>query len=172
MYYDYQNWLIPGLIPDYSPHDWLFQRVSCVVHHGGAGTTAAGIALGKPTVVVPFFGDQPFWGQMIARAGAGPKPIPFKLMTPESLAASIKFALKDEVQVAVEKMAANIATEDGATDTVHALELNLKVDEMRCHVCPDRLAVWYDKQTGAHLSGMALCVLADRGLVQAHHLRL
>jgi UDP:flavonoid glycosyltransferase YjiC (YdhE family) len=42
------------------PHDWLFQRVSCVVHHGGAGTTAAGITCGKPTVVVPFFGDQPF----------------------------------------------------------------------------------------------------------------
>jgi UDP:flavonoid glycosyltransferase YjiC (YdhE family) len=42
------------------PHDWLFKRVSCVVHHGGAGTTAAGIACGKPTVIVPFFGDQPF----------------------------------------------------------------------------------------------------------------
>ena len=42
------------------PHDWLFQRVSCVVHHGGAGTTAAGISAGKPTVIVPFFGDQ-FW---------------------------------------------------------------------------------------------------------------
>jgi UDP:flavonoid glycosyltransferase YjiC (YdhE family) len=38
------------------PHDWLFRRVSCVVHHGGAGTTAAGIAAGRPTVVVPFFG--------------------------------------------------------------------------------------------------------------------
>jgi UDP:flavonoid glycosyltransferase YjiC (YdhE family) len=49
------------------PHDWLFKRVSCVVHHGGAGTTAAGIALGKPTVVVPFFGDQPFWGQVSLR---------------------------------------------------------------------------------------------------------
>ena len=36
------------------PHDWLFERVSCVVHHGGAGTTAAGIAAGKPTVIVPF----------------------------------------------------------------------------------------------------------------------
>jgi UDP:flavonoid glycosyltransferase YjiC (YdhE family) len=42
------------------PHDWLFQRVSCVVHHGGAGTNAAGIACGRPTVVVPFFGDQQF----------------------------------------------------------------------------------------------------------------
>jgi UDP:flavonoid glycosyltransferase YjiC (YdhE family) len=42
------------------PHDWLFLRVSVVVHHGGAGTTAAGLKAGKPTIVVPFFGDQPF----------------------------------------------------------------------------------------------------------------
>jgi UDP:flavonoid glycosyltransferase YjiC (YdhE family) len=42
------------------PHDWLFTHVSVVVHHGGAGTTAAGLRAGKPTVVVPFFGDQPF----------------------------------------------------------------------------------------------------------------
>ena len=60
------------------PHDWIFERVSCTVHHGGAGTTAAAIAAGKPSVVVPFFGDQPFWGNMIARVGAGPEPIPFK----------------------------------------------------------------------------------------------
>jgi UDP:flavonoid glycosyltransferase YjiC (YdhE family) len=39
------------------PHDWLFKHVSCVVHHGGAGTAAAGIAAGRPTVVVPFFGE-------------------------------------------------------------------------------------------------------------------
>ena len=46
------------------PHDWLFdkERVSAVVHHGGAGTTAIGLAKGRPTVVVPFFGDQAFWG--------------------------------------------------------------------------------------------------------------
>lgn len=46
------------------PHDWLFdnERVSAVVHHGGAGTTAVGLAKGRPTVVVPFFGDQGFWG--------------------------------------------------------------------------------------------------------------
>ena len=43
------------------PHDWLFPQVSCVVHHGGAGTTAAGLRAGRPTVVVPFFGDQFFW---------------------------------------------------------------------------------------------------------------
>ena len=42
------------------PHDWLFCRVSAVVHHGGAGTTAVAMAAGKPSVVVPFFGDQFF----------------------------------------------------------------------------------------------------------------
>lgn len=56
------------------PHDYLFTKMSAVVHHGGAGTTAIGLLNGLPTLVVPFFGDQVFWGEMIARAGAGPKP--------------------------------------------------------------------------------------------------
>lgn len=43
------------------PHEWLFQHVSAVVHHGGAGTCAAGLINGRPTAIVPFFGDQPFW---------------------------------------------------------------------------------------------------------------
>ena len=78
------------------PHDWLFKHVSAVVHHGGAGTTAAGIAAGRPTVVVPFFGDQQFWGAMVARAGAGPDPIPYKNLTAEKLAGAINEALKPE----------------------------------------------------------------------------
>ncbi|KAF9694720.1 hypothetical protein EKO04_007312 [Ascochyta lentis] len=154
------------------PHDWLFQRVSCVVHHGGAGTTAAGIALGKPTVVVPFFGDQPFWGQMIAKAGAGPMPVPFKKMTAQSLAESITFALKDEVKVAVQKMAASIAEEDGSGGTVQDFEQKLGIDGVRCHLCPERLAIWRDEQTGAHLSGFAACTLTERRLLEPRHLRL
>ena len=39
------------------PHEWLFKHVSMVVHHGGAGTTACGLANGRPTVIVPFFGE-------------------------------------------------------------------------------------------------------------------
>lgn len=58
------------------PHDWLFPRVSAVVHHGGAGTTAAGLRYGKPTLIVPFAGDQTFWGYQVNRAQCGPKPIP------------------------------------------------------------------------------------------------
>ena len=76
------------------PHDWLFESVSCVVHHGGAGTTAAGIRASKPTVIIPFFGDQPFWGDMIARAGAGPDPIPYKKLTVDKLVFAINHALE------------------------------------------------------------------------------
>jgi sterol 3beta-glucosyltransferase len=154
------------------PHDWLFQRVSCVVHHGGAGTTAIGIALGKPTVVVPFFGDQPFWGQMIAKRNAGPVPVPFKQMTAESLAASINFALKDDVRSAVEEMAASIAEEDGATDTVVDFQDKLQIHDMRCHLCPERRAVWRDKKTGVHLSGFAAYVLGEKNLIHTKDLRL
>jgi UDP:flavonoid glycosyltransferase YjiC (YdhE family) len=59
-------------IIDDCPHDWLFPRCQAVCHHGGAGTTAAGLHAGLPTVVVPFFGDQFFWGHVVADAGAGP----------------------------------------------------------------------------------------------------
>lgn len=58
---------------DNTPHDWLFPRVDAVIHHGGAGTTAIGLKCGKPTMIVPFFRDQPFWSAMIVRAGAGAK---------------------------------------------------------------------------------------------------
>jgi len=39
------------------PHEWLFKHVSAVVHHGGAGTTACGLLNGRPTTIVPFFGE-------------------------------------------------------------------------------------------------------------------
>ncbi|KAJ3453343.1 hypothetical protein MRS44_017590 [Fusarium solani] len=154
------------------PHDWLFRRVSAVVHHGGAGTTAAGIAAGRPTVVVPFFGDQPFWGQMIARAGAGPEPVPFKEMTAETLAASIAFALKTEVQQAVQEMAERISVEDGARGTAADFQERLEIDRLRCDICPDRLAVWRHKTTGANLSGFAAACLVDKGLLDPRDFKL
>ena len=58
------------------PYDWLLPRVAAVVHHGGAGTTAAGLRAGKPTIICPFVADQPFWGRRVAELGAGPPPIP------------------------------------------------------------------------------------------------
>jgi sterol 3beta-glucosyltransferase len=109
---------------------------------------------------------------MIAKAGAGPVPVPFKQMTAQSLAESITFALKDEVKIAVQKMAESIAEEDGSGGTVCDFEQKLGIDEMRCHLCPERLALWRDKQSGAHLSGFAAVVLCERKVLDPKHLRL
>ncbi|TDZ54224.1 Sterol 3-beta-glucosyltransferase UGT80B1 [Colletotrichum trifolii] len=154
------------------PHDWLFKRVSAVVHHGGAGTSAAGIAAGRPTVVVPFFGDQPFWGQMIARAGAGPAPVPFKEMTAATLAESIAFALEPRVRVSVQLMAERIAEEDGAGETARDIQERLVLDGMRCDVRPELLATWRHRKTGAHLSNLAVACLADKGLLKPRDVKL
>ncbi|WP_157973989.1 glycosyltransferase, partial [Desertihabitans aurantiacus] len=58
------------------PHDWLFERVRAVVHHGGAGTTGAGLRAGRPALVCPVLADQPFWGERLHRRGLGPEPLP------------------------------------------------------------------------------------------------
>ncbi len=86
---------------DSAPHDWLFPRMAAVVHHGGAGTTAAGLAAGVPSVIVPFFADQPFWGRRVAALGAGPAPVPIKKLTGERLAAAIRAATGDPRHPAV-----------------------------------------------------------------------
>ena len=77
---------------DGAPHDRLFPLMRAVVHHGGAGSTAAGLRAGLPTVVCPFFGDQPFWGRQVAALGAGPPPIPLRRLTAERLAEAIRLA--------------------------------------------------------------------------------
>ncbi len=61
---------------DYVPHSWLFPKIRAIVHHGGAGTTAAGLRFGRPTLVIPFNGDQYFWGDRVYQLGCGPKPVP------------------------------------------------------------------------------------------------
>lgn len=154
------------------PHDWLFQYVSAVVHHGGAGTTAIGIAMGKPTVVVPFFGDQPFWGAMIHRAGAGPEPVPFKKMTEESLAHSITTALAPDVQTAVKNMSEQIAQENGAADAAKSFHQAVNLDTMRCLMRPDQVAVWRVKGTNIRLGILAASILLDAQIIRLPNLKL
>lgn len=154
------------------PHDWLFKKVSCVVHHGGAGTTAAGIKTGTPTVVVPFFGDQPFWGSMIAKAGAGPPPIPYKKLTAESLAEAITTALKPETQARAKELGEKIRQERGSDLGAKNFHDFLDYDKLRCSIAPSRAAAWQIKRTQVRLSTLAAAVLVKEGMLQYSDLNL
>ncbi|XP_031744209.1 sterol 3-beta-glucosyltransferase UGT80A2 isoform X3 [Cucumis sativus] len=78
---------------DNCPHDWLFPKCKAVVHHGGAGTTAAGLKAACPTTIVPFFGDQPFWGERVHDRGVGPPPIPVDEFSLQRLVNAINYML-------------------------------------------------------------------------------
>jgi sterol 3beta-glucosyltransferase len=121
--------LTPGELPptlfqlDQAPHDWLFPRVAAVVHHGGAGTTAAGLRAGRPTVICPFFGDQPFWGRRVHELGAGAAPIPQKRLTADGLAAALRYVTRGpEVARAAGALAEKIRGEPGVANAVAAVE--------------------------------------------------
>lgn len=154
------------------PHDWLFKHVSAVVHHGGAGTSAAGINLGVPTVVVPFFGDQPFWGAMIARAGAGPEPIPYSKLTAENLAGAITEALKPETQARAKELGAKIREERGTDEGGKFFHDHLEVNSLRCSLAPSRVAVWRVRRSQVRLSGLAAAVLVAEGKLKYGDLKL
>lgn len=104
------------------PHDWLFPQCAAVVHHGGAGTTAAGLKAGCPTTIVPFFGDQPFWGERVFAKGVGPAPLPVQQFTCEKLVQAIKFMKDPEVKERAQELAKLMEEEDGvggAVDTFY-----------------------------------------------------
>ena len=130
------------LFLDNVPHDWLFPRVEAVVHHGGAGTTAIGLKCGKPTVIVSFFGDQKFWGEMVSRAGAGPDPIPFKELTVDNLVSGIKVALSDGAKTAAVEIARKMEKEEGVQKAVDGFHRLLPLKRIRCSILPGRVAVW------------------------------
>lgn len=154
------------------PHDWLFKHVSAVVHHGGAGTTAAGITCGKPTVIVPFFGDQPFWGAMVAKAGAGPEPIAYKDLDASKLADQIAFALKDDTLLRAKELSEQIKQEEGTQTGAMTFHQQMNLDRMRCRLLPDRAAVWRLRRTQVRLSALAATVLVQDGHLTFHELKL
>jgi sterol 3beta-glucosyltransferase len=106
-----------------APYDWLFPHMAAVVHHGGAGTTAAGLQAGKPTVICPFVADQPFWGQRVAALGAGPPPIPQRKLTTDNLASAIQQAATDTgMQQRAAALGEKIRAEDGTGQAVSLIE--------------------------------------------------
>jgi sterol 3beta-glucosyltransferase len=97
-----------------APHAWLFPKMKAVVHHGGAGTTAAGLRAGIPSIIIPNSNDQFAWGRRVYELGAGSKPIPRKKLTAEKLSDAIKCVSAKEIKDAAKDLGTKIQSENGA----------------------------------------------------------
>jgi len=105
------------------PHEWLFPRMAAVVHHGGAGTTGAGLRAGVPSIVVPLGFDQPFWGARVAALGVGPAPVSRRALTAERLAAAITAAVTgEEMRERAARLGEQVRAEDGVGTAVELFE--------------------------------------------------
>ncbi|WP_328346949.1 glycosyltransferase [Micromonospora sp. NBC_00421] len=104
-------------------HEAAFARCAVIVHHGGAGTTAAVARAGRPQVICPFVADQPFWGRRMQRLGVASAPISQKRLDARSLAVAIRHAAQDGgLAGTARRLGERIRAEDGVTVAVDALE--------------------------------------------------
>ena len=116
---------LPGnvIAIDEVPHDWLLPQTAVVVHHGGAGTTGAGLRAGLPNIIVPFISDQPFWGEQVYKRGVGPWPIHHKQLSAEALAEAITLAVTDQgMRVRAAALGRRIRAEDGVGNAVRLFQ--------------------------------------------------
>lgn len=107
---------------DSVPHNWLLPRMSAAVHHGGAGVTAAALRADLPSVIVPIFGDQPFWARRVFQLGAASPPIRANRLTIEALASAIRCTADKGMRRRAAELGARIRSEDGvacAVETMH-----------------------------------------------------
>ncbi|OGE47759.1 hypothetical protein PENARI_c037G02547 [Penicillium arizonense] len=156
------------------PHEWLFQHVAAVVHHGGAGTTACGLRNARPTIIVPFFGDQPFWGAMVAAAGAGPAPIPHQELNADILAEGIRYCFTDQAITAASAIAVKMASETGVQAAVSSFHSHLPLERLSCDICPGAPAVWSysTRDINVKLSKVAAATLVAQKLINPKRLKL
>ncbi|KAI7822657.1 hypothetical protein BC939DRAFT_503666 [Gamsiella multidivaricata] len=113
------------------PHDWLFPQLAGCVHHGGAGTAAAGLRAGIPTVIKPFFGDQYFWAQRLEEAGVG---VWCHELTVKKLTSALVTITTDEKMIRkAQMMGEKIRAEDGVGEAIHYLYHDLTLAKGRLH---------------------------------------
>ena len=111
---------------EYVPHDWLFPQMAGLVHHGGAGTTAAALRAGIPSLLIPFLGDQPFWGKHVHDLGVSARPIPRKKLSAERLAAAIQqITTNTAMHKRAAALGAKIRAEDGVANAVKIISESL-----------------------------------------------
>jgi len=122
-----------------APHDKLFEHVAGVVHHGGAGTTAAGLYAGKPTFIVPQTFDQPYWGRRIRELGCGPSPVRLRNLTPEILAEALfDLSTRQKFTENAGVMAESLKAENGPARAIKHIERILANYKARKSSVPDR----------------------------------
>lgn len=108
---------------DSVPHAWLFPRMAAVIHHGGAGTTAAGLRAGVPSILIPHMGDQHFWAKRVEELGVGPHSIPVRRLTSDRLAACINITVNDQkIRLKAAILGERIRQEDGIAQTIKIIE--------------------------------------------------
>ncbi|CAF1358750.1 unnamed protein product [Rotaria sp. Silwood1] len=147
-------------------HDWLFSHVSAVCHHGGAGTTAAGLRAGKPTIIIPFFGDQFFWGNVIEKNGVGPHALPGKDLTADDLAKAFQFVHQPEVRAAAERIRDAILKENGCDEALHAFHNHLPLSQMQSDLESTYTACYQLKEYHLQISRHVAQVLVISGRIE------
>jgi sterol 3beta-glucosyltransferase len=110
-----------------APHDWLLPRCSMIIHHGGAGTTSAGLRAGIPSIVVPFMADQPFWGRRVHAIGAGPRPILVNKLSVRALTQAIAEAETDAIRERAQAIGQKVSAEEGVANAVRVIESHAAV---------------------------------------------
>jgi UDP:flavonoid glycosyltransferase YjiC (YdhE family) len=104
------------------PHDWLLPKCKLLIHHGGAGTTSAGLRAGIPHIVVPFMADQPFWGSRVHAIGVAPKPIRVNQLSVEKMVSAIAEVESKLILERVQVTGQAIRGEDGVMNVVGLIE--------------------------------------------------
>ena len=110
-----------------APHAWLFPKMAAVAHHGGAGTTGAGLRAGVPSIIIPFLGDQLFWAKRAAALGVGPEPVTYRKLTVEALTKRFRMVLENqEVRDRAKQVGETVRAEDGVDKAVQLIDAYLK----------------------------------------------
>ncbi|RCW28625.1 UDP:flavonoid glycosyltransferase YjiC (YdhE family) [Ciceribacter lividus] len=104
------------------PHDWLLPLMAAAIHHGGAGTSIAAARAGIPSIIVPVFGDQPFWASRLQRLGAAPPPIRRSQMTEARLQKALRAVEDPAMQRAAAELGQRLRREDGVDTAIGTLE--------------------------------------------------
>jgi UDP:flavonoid glycosyltransferase YjiC (YdhE family) len=111
-------------------HASVFPRCRAVVHHGGAGTTAAGVRAGVPNLVLWVGADQPFWGNQVKRLGIGGS-LRFSRVTKASLLTELRSVLTPQCATRAREVAAEL-TEPATSIATAADLLEQAVRSARC----------------------------------------